>query len=101
ASRRVLRRRCRICAARAIARAAHAPCVAAMRREHAMPFGASLHAGAGARFRLWAPARDRVELEFVRPVAGAPPAADGSLEVIARIPMSRSPDGWHGADVPD
>ncbi|HLS56321.1 MAG TPA: malto-oligosyltrehalose trehalohydrolase [Zeimonas sp.] len=72
-----------------------------MRRAHAMPFGASLHADAGARFRLWAPARDRVELEFVRPVAGGSPAAGGSLEVAARIPMSRSAAGWHEADVPD
>ena len=66
-----------------------------------MPFGASLHAHAGARFRLWAPARDRIDLEFVRPVAGAPPTAGGSLQVIARLPMRRSPDGWHDVDVPD
>src|SRR5690606_9604355 len=101
ALRRALRRRCRVCAARAIARAARAPRIAGMKRAHAMPFAASRPADAGAGFRLWAPVRDRVELEFVRPVAGGSPAPGVSLEVAARIPMSRSAAGWHEADVPD
>jgi maltooligosyltrehalose trehalohydrolase len=38
------------------------------RRQHAMPFGASLVDGGGARFRLWAPSARRVEL--VLPASG-------------------------------
>ena len=37
-----------------------------MRRSHAMPFGAELSADGVARFRLWAPAAKRVEIDFPR-----------------------------------
>ena len=39
-----------------------------VRRRHAMPFGAQLAAG-GARFRLWAPQAQRVELVLVQALA--------------------------------
>ncbi|WP_371136862.1 malto-oligosyltrehalose trehalohydrolase [Falsiroseomonas sp.] len=53
-------------------------------RAHAMPFGATLLPGGGVRFRLWAPAHDRVGLEC----DGTPPQ-----------PMRQEPGGWHGLDV--
>ncbi|RPH67247.1 MAG: malto-oligosyltrehalose trehalohydrolase [Burkholderiales bacterium] len=70
-----------------------------MRRAHAMPFGASLRADAGARFRLWAPGRDRIDLELVQRAAGTQARAGASIEVAGRVAMTRSPGGWHEADV--
>jgi len=46
-----------------------------------MPFGAELLPGAGVRFRLWAPAQDRVHLEI-----------EGQPQL---LPMTAGPDGWH------
>lgn len=53
---------------------------------HAMPFGATLLAGGGARFRLWAPSLPVVMLH----IEGDPPAA---------FPMTRDADGWHALDL--
>ena len=55
------------------------------RRAHAMPFGAALQPGGGVRFRLWAPAEDRVGLIL-----------DDRPEPIA---MTRVTGGWHEASV--
>jgi malto-oligosyltrehalose trehalohydrolase len=52
-----------------------------VRRRHRMPFGAELRADGAVRFRLWAPAQDRVMLEF------------GDLSETAA--MTALPDGWH------
>ncbi|OGA38296.1 MAG: malto-oligosyltrehalose trehalohydrolase [Betaproteobacteria bacterium RIFCSPLOWO2_12_FULL_68_19] len=79
-----------------------------MRRQHAMPFGAELRRDGGTRFRLWAPAAARVELELlgpaVRALAPMQPAAGGWHEVSARD----APAGTHyrfvldsGLAVPD
>ena len=70
-----------------------------MRRSHAMPFGASLRADGGVRFRLWAPARQGVEIELLRRVAGTHARSGASTEVAARVAMARSPGGWHEAVV--
>ncbi|MCD6681323.1 MAG: malto-oligosyltrehalose trehalohydrolase [Burkholderiaceae bacterium] len=71
-----------------------------MRRAHAMPFGASFADGAGARFRFWAPARERVTLELLR--ADEPAQFDGSrAALLAGVPMRSVGNGWHEADVPD
>jgi malto-oligosyltrehalose trehalohydrolase len=48
-----------------------------------MPFGASLLAGGGARFRLWAPSAQRVDLSL----------QSGSTSVL--IPMRPGADGWY------
>ena len=56
-----------------------------MRRAHSMPFGAEMSDG-GARFRLWAPACDRVALEIGK---DSPRAID----------MTREEGGWHAARV--
>jgi malto-oligosyltrehalose trehalohydrolase len=58
------------------------PVAAAARFAHAMPFGASVLAEGGVRFRLWAPAEQRIELALVRP--------DGEV----RFDAPRHPDGW-------
>ncbi|MGZ5041552.1 MAG: malto-oligosyltrehalose trehalohydrolase [Usitatibacter sp.] len=55
-----------------------------MNRAHAMPFGAEV-GGGGTRFRLWAPACDRVKLEL----------GDGARSV----EMAREDGGWHCARV--
>ena len=52
-------------------------------RCHQMPFGASLLAGGGARFRLWAPSAQRVDLSL----------RSGSTSVL--IPMRPGADGWY------
>ncbi|MDH5207140.1 MAG: malto-oligosyltrehalose trehalohydrolase [Burkholderiaceae bacterium] len=54
-----------------------------MRRRHAMPFGAELRADGATRFRLWAPAARRVDLELAA-TAGR-----------ADLPMTPLPDGWY------
>ena len=60
-----------------------------MRRAHAMPFGAELSAEGVARFRLWAPAAKRVELELPR-------------ETPARtLALQPQPGGWFEASLPD
>ncbi len=51
----------------------------------ASPFGANLAADGRARFRLWAPAQERVSV-----------ALDGG----PLLPMARSPDGWFEAHAP-
>ncbi len=53
-----------------------------MTRGHAMPFGAELRADGTARFRLWAPSAESVELVL---------AHDGAIQ---RLPMPRIEDGW-------
>src|SRR5262249_49811982 len=58
-----------------------------MKRAHSMPFGAE-RAGGGARFRLWAPACDSVELLLGRPRERS-------------FAMHRTLDGWHAIEVPD
>jgi maltooligosyltrehalose trehalohydrolase len=52
--------------------------MAAVRRAHAMPFGAEVREGGETRFRLWAPAAGRVEL----------------LLGEAATPMAQAGDGW-------
>lgn len=59
-----------------------------MQRRHRMPFGAELEADA-VRFRLWAPAVDRLELSL--------PAAGGER----RMPMTAAGDGWFECRVAD
>ncbi len=54
---------------------------------HQMPFGASLRPGGGARFRLWAPAAQGVDLVCV---AGP---------VRATLPMQPMADGWFELDI--
>jgi maltooligosyltrehalose trehalohydrolase len=58
-----------------------------MKRAHAMPFGAVLRPGGGARFRLWAPSAQRVDL-----------ALDGG-PLAGESPMRGQPDGWFELDV--
>lgn len=53
-----------------------------------MPFGATLKAGGGASFRLWAPSARQVDLHLH--------AADGSRT--PPTPMQRGADGWYGAE---
>jgi malto-oligosyltrehalose trehalohydrolase len=57
-----------------------------MRHAHAMPFGASLIAAGGVRFRLWAPGVTRVtlQLEARQPI---------------HLPMQAREGGWHELDV--
>jgi len=56
-----------------------------MRVAHAMHFGAELLREDGVRFALWAPSKERVEVQrFV----------DGN-HCIERRPMQRSAEGWH------
>ena len=50
---------------------------------HDMPFGATLLASGGVRFRLWAPACERVQLEL----------DEGATA--RRIAMQPQPGGWH------
>ncbi|MCO5101975.1 MAG: malto-oligosyltrehalose trehalohydrolase [Burkholderiaceae bacterium] len=71
-----------------------------MKRLHAMPFGALPKAGAGARFRLWAPARERVTLELLQR-DGREAAAGSDAPVALAVPMQRCDDGWHAADAVD
>ena len=56
-----------------------------MKRVHSMPFGAELAGGQG-NFRLWAPARERVEL-----VLGS--------DHVRNIAMQRDAAGWHRCSV--
>ncbi|ALP53918.1 malto-oligosyltrehalose trehalohydrolase [Candidatus Tenderia electrophaga] len=51
-------------------------------RHHSMPFGAQLLDMGGVRFRLWAPAAQRVELCLI----------EGEAET--RLPMTRQDEGW-------
>jgi maltooligosyltrehalose trehalohydrolase len=60
-----------------------------MKRAHDMPFGAQPGPAGDCRFRLWAPAAGRVELELHR---GTGPA---------RLEMRAGADGWHELVVPD
>src|SRR5690606_27392271 len=87
--------------ARTRARIAHAACDQAMKRAHALPFGASMGDGNGARFRLWAPARERVTLELLRTRANDPGAQQPAFECTAGVPMRRDDDGWHTVQVED
>lgn len=64
-----------------------------------MPFGAALQAQEGARFRLWAPACERVVLELLRAHEGHDGRLAASSEVLRAVPMSRASDGWHEAMV--
>jgi maltooligosyltrehalose trehalohydrolase len=59
-----------------------------MRYAHVMPFGASVLAGGGVRFTLWAPGVDLVVLEH------------GFEAADAAHPMTRSADGWHRLELP-
>ncbi len=84
-----------------------------MKREHVMPFGATLVGDGVARFRLWAPARERVTLELLDGGAcadarAANPDGDSATALRARVPalraqlpMTRAGDGWHEADTRD
>ncbi|UCE32609.1 MAG: malto-oligosyltrehalose trehalohydrolase, partial [Burkholderiales bacterium] len=58
-----------------------------VRRCHEMPFGAGLGADGRARFRLWAPARERVTLELID-------AAE-----LGALPMQRADGGWHALEL--
>lgn len=59
----------------------------AAQRSHAMPFGAEVRPDGGVRFRLWAPARERIGL-----------AIDGRAEPLPMTPLA---DGWHERVVED
>ena len=61
-----------------------------MKSMHRMPFGVELLEAGGARFRLWAPACDSVQLELLAPERGA---KDESLA------MYPAEGGWHAVDV--
>ncbi len=54
-----------------------------MKRRHEMPFGAECREDGSVRFRLWAPAAQRVDLSL----------ETGDL----RVPLSRTEDGWFEA----
>ncbi|MEO8303896.1 MAG: malto-oligosyltrehalose trehalohydrolase [Betaproteobacteria bacterium] len=54
-----------------------------------MPFGAELSDDGTTRFRLWAPAASRVDLELA------------TLAARSSLPMSRGADGWHEAITSD
>jgi len=54
-----------------------------MKRVHEMPFGASVLADGGVRFRLWAPAARRVEL-----------CLENRPGEATRLPMAQLADGW-------
>jgi maltooligosyltrehalose trehalohydrolase len=56
---------------------------------HAMPFGAQLLPAAGARFRLWAPSCERVELELTTDAG------------VSRHRMNRLDAGWHELILPE
>ena len=55
-----------------------------MKRSHEMPFGARCLPGGGARFRLWAPGAQAVELVLDGASSPMPAAADGWFESTAR-----------------
>lgn len=57
--------------------------MAALRRAHAMPFGAEVRAGGETRFRLWAPAAGRVELMLGEAATPMRAAGEGWFESIA------------------
>jgi malto-oligosyltrehalose trehalohydrolase len=59
---------------------AGAPGAATVKRSHAMPFGAQLQSDQRCRFRLWAPAHERVALELE--------------DTREPIPMGRLEGGW-------
>jgi len=71
-----------------------------MKRAHAMPFGAVPTDTGGARFRLWAPARERVTLELLD-AHGAAPARGCDAAPVAAVPMRRDDGGWHAAELRD
>ena len=58
----------------------------AARHRHAMPHGAAWTEGEGTRFRLWAPAHERVDL---------------LIEGEAARTLTALPEGWHELVVPD
>ncbi len=62
-----------------------------MKRQHLMPFGATLQPGKGVVFRFWAPARERVDLELLRGDSAA------ALQLVETIPMRNLGQGWHEA----
>ncbi|MBA2676130.1 malto-oligosyltrehalose trehalohydrolase [Ramlibacter sp.] len=62
-----------------------------MRCAHEMPFGASLHAGGGATFRLWAPAARQAELAVY----------DGSDKAPRLIAAQNNAQGWWECPVSD
>ncbi len=57
-----------------------------LRRRHEMPFGAAVLDGGGVRFRLWAPAAERVEVLLEGRWAER------------TLPMKRLEDGWFATD---
>ena len=59
-----------------------------MKRDHAMPFGATLLDGGATRFALWAPGAEQVALELGEPTP-------------RRLAMRAEADGWHRLDVND
>ncbi|HZF81562.1 MAG TPA: malto-oligosyltrehalose trehalohydrolase [Rubrivivax sp.] len=61
-----------------------------MRHAHAMPFGATLLPGGGARFALWAPAARSVEL-VLAPAAGEP----------VQLAAAAQGEGWYALECPD
>jgi maltooligosyltrehalose trehalohydrolase len=71
-----------------------------MRCRHAMPFGASLRAGGGVDFRLWAPAAQSCELALYPDAANAPrllPAeadAQGWWECFVDVATAGTPYHW-------
>src|SRR5581483_1112658 len=60
---------------------------AGMKRSHGMPFGAEYRADGSVRFRLWAPKADRVDVLL--------------LDRKQDFPLSRLPEGWFEAVVPN
>ena len=60
-----------------------------MKRQHAMPFGASTTSARSTRFALWAPGTTGLVLEL----------GDGAAQ--RSLPMPDNDDGWHRLDVPD
>ncbi|RCW73976.1 malto-oligosyltrehalose trehalohydrolase [Pseudorhodoferax soli] len=60
-----------------------------MRSTHSMPFGASVRAGGGVDFRLWAPATDSAALVL------------GTAEPLRTVDATRGDDGWWHCTVAD
>jgi maltooligosyltrehalose trehalohydrolase len=61
-----------------------------MRCHHPMPFGATVMAGGGVRFRLWAPGSAGIGLQLEAPGA----------QSFIEHPMQAQAAGWHELDVP-
>lgn len=59
-----------------------------MKFAHSMPFGATLLAGAGVQFALWAPSIEQIALEH------------GCGASVRAHPMVRNKDGWHRLTLP-